>query len=33
MLVKSLTELARHYLTQADAIDGKAPLGEDPADE
>jgi hypothetical protein len=33
MLVKSLTELARHYLAQADAIDGKTPLGEDPADE
>ncbi len=24
MLIKSLTELAQHYLTQADAIDGAA---------
>jgi hypothetical protein len=32
MLIKSLTELARHYSAQADAIDG-ATLGEDPEDE
>jgi hypothetical protein len=33
MLVKSLTELAGHYSAQADAIDGKTPLGEDSEDE
>jgi hypothetical protein len=32
MLVKSLTELAQHYLAQADAIDGAA-FGKDPEDE
>jgi hypothetical protein len=32
MLVESLTELARHYLAQADAIDGAA-FGKDPEDE
>ena len=32
MLVKSLTELAQHYLAQADAMDGAA-FGNDPEGE
>jgi hypothetical protein len=32
MLAKSLTELAQHYLAQADAMDGAA-FGKDPEDE
>ena len=32
MLVKSLTELAQHYLAQADAMDGAA-FGKDPGNE